>query len=389
MRPLARRVTQTSKKSYGMFMKAAAITDPARDLIHLELGRPFHTTPDHIINATVAAMRAGEVHYSDLAGLPQFRAAIAEKLSTYNKLDVGPDDVIVTNGLTQASYAAFMALIDEGDEVILLEPYYPQHVGKIEMAGARPVMVKLDAANDYAIDPAAIEAAITERTKAVVIVNPSNPTGHVYGREELESLAELARRHDLFIIADEVYDHIVFDGTPHVSIASLPGMAERTVSMYAFTKAYAMDGWRLGYLTAAPALLQAIAKIVATEVTHVNTFIQHGGTAALRGPAEILTELVEDDRLKRNLVVERLNQMPGVICPLPQGTIYAFPDISATGLSSQDAADRLLDEANVVVESGAFYGQAGEGRLRVCFGSESTGRLTQAMDRMQAFFNAI
>ncbi|MBO6901261.1 MAG: aminotransferase class I/II-fold pyridoxal phosphate-dependent enzyme [Rhizobiaceae bacterium] len=389
MRDLARRVTRTSKKDYGMFAKAAGINDPARDLIHLELGRPYQTTPAHIVEATVAALRAGEVHYSDLPGLLEFRAAIAKKLNAYNGMNVGPQDVIVTNGLTQASYAAFMALIDEGDEVILLEPYYPQHLGKIEMAGARPVPVKLDASNGYSIESSAIEAAITSRTKAIVIVNPSNPTGRVYSREELEGLAALARKHDLFVIADEVYDHIVFDGSTHVSIAALPGMAERTVSMYAFTKAYAMDGWRLGYLTAAPALLAGIAKIVATEVTHVNTFIQHGGKAALQGPGEVLDELVKEDLHKRNLVVERLNQMPGVTCALPQGTIYAFPDISATGLSSQIAAERLLDEADVVVESGAFYGEAGEGRLRVCFGSESSERLTLAMDRMQTFFNSI
>lgn len=359
MRDLARRVTRTSKKDYGMFAKAAGINDPARDLIHLELGRPYQTTPAHIVEATVNALRAGEVHYSDLPGLPEFRAAIAQKLNSYNGMNVGPQDVIVTNGLTQASYAAFMALIDDGDEVILLEPFYPQHLGKIEMAGARPVTVKLDAADGYSIDAGAIEAAITSRTKAIVIVNPANPTGRVYSREELEGLAELAGKHDLYVIADEVYDHIVFDGATHISIASLPGMAERTVSMYAFTKAYAMDGWRLGYLAAAPALLAAIAKIVATEVTHVNTFIQHGGKAALQGPGHVLDELVSEDRHKRNLVVERLNQMPGVTCALPQGTIYAFPDISATGLSSQTAAERLLDEADVVVESGAFYGAAG------------------------------
>lgn len=388
MLQLARRVTQTSKKNYGMVARAATLSDPARDIIHLELGRPSQMTPPHVVDATIDALRAGEVHYSDLAGLPAFRAAIADKLRSCNALDVGPDDVIVTNGLTQASFAAFMALIDHGDEVILLEPYYPQHLGKIEMAGARPVPVKLDAASDFAIDPAAIEAAVGDRTKAIVIVNPCNPTGRVYSRAELESLADIARRHDLFVISDEVYDQIVFDGARHVSIASLPGMAERTVSMYAFTKAYAMDGWRLGYLTAAPELLRAIAKIVATEVTHVNTFIQHGGRAALLGPPSILAGMVEEDRRKRNIVVERLNQMPGVRCPLPHGTIYAFPDITGTGLNSQDAADRLLAEADVVVESGAFYGAAGEGRLRVCFGAESVERLTMAMDRMQAFFNA-
>lgn len=386
---LARRITDTSPKSYGMVAKAAGVDHTNRDIIHLELGKPHHTTPEHIVEATVSALRNGEVHYSDLPGLREFRAAISHKLTSYNGIDAGADEVIVTNGLTQASFAAFMALIDHGDEVILLEPYYPQHFGKIEMAGGCPVMVALDPKKDYAIEAAAIEKAITPRTKAIVLVNPCNPTGRVYSREELAGVAELAQRHDLFVIADEVYDQIVFDGAMHVSIASLPGMKDRTVSMYAFTKSFAMDGWRLGYVTAGPDLLAAIAKVVATEVTHVNTFIQYGGIAALNGPAKILSDMVIDDQRKRDLVVERLNQMPGVTCALPKGTIYAFPDISGTGLKSQDAADRLLKEADVVVESGAFYGPAGESHLRVCFGSESFERLELAMNRMQAFFNSL
>ncbi|MFV0387078.1 pyridoxal phosphate-dependent aminotransferase [Paracoccus sp. (in: a-proteobacteria)] len=385
MPQLARRITHTSKKSYGMVAKAAAFQGD--DLIHLELGKPCHDTPAHIVDATVAALRRGEVHYSDLPGLHEFRMAIAAKLRDYNGIQAGPDDVLVTNGLTQASFAAFMALVDHGDEVILPEPFYPQHLGKIEMAGGTPVTVPLD--SDFRLDAGRIAAAITPRTKAIVLVNPCNPTGRVYSRDELDGVADLARRHDLFVIADEVYDHIVFDAGQHVSIASLPGMHDRTVSMYAFTKAYAMDGWRLGYLTAGPSLLPALAKIVATEVTHVNTFIQHGGIAALTGPAQVLRDLVADDQAKRDLVVARLNQMPGIVCPRAQGTIYAFPDISGTGLTSQQAADRLMAEAGVVVESGAFYGAAGEGHLRVCFGSESDERLTLAMDRMQRFFNAL
>ncbi|MGJ8570287.1 MAG: pyridoxal phosphate-dependent aminotransferase [Hoeflea sp.] len=389
MPKLARRITETSPKSYGMVAKAAGMDHTNRDIIHLELGKPHHTTPVHIVEATVTALRNGAVHYSDLPGLPEFRAAIRDKLNSYNGIDAGMDDIIVTNGLTQASFAAFMALVDDGDEVILLEPYYPQHLGKIEIAGGRPVIVALDPKNYYAIDPKEIEKAITPRTKAIVLVNPCNPTGRAYSREELAGVAELALRHDLYVIADEVYDQIVFDGASHVSIASLPGMRDRTVSMYAFTKSFAMDGWRLGYVTAGPEVLGAIAKVVATEVTHVNTFIQYGGIAALTGPSEILADMVADDQRKRDLVVERLNQMPGVTCALPQGTIYAFPNISGTGLKSQDAADRLLQEADVVVESGAFYGAAGEGYLRVCFGSESYERLELAMDRMQAYFNGL
>ena len=266
---LAKQITETSKKSFGMFAKAAAMGEAGADLIHLELGRPVHDTPEHIKEATIKALREGKVHYGDLQGEPRFREALSEKLRTFNDIAFSPGEVLVTNGLTQASFAAFMALIDEGDEVILLEPYYPQHVGKIELAGGKVVTVPLDAADKFRIRADWIEAAVTAKTKAIVLVNPCNPTGRIYGRDELEALARVAVAHDLFVISDEVYEYIAFDGHRHISIASLPGMRERTVSMFAFTKAYAMDGWRLGYIAADVALMPALLKITANEVTHV------------------------------------------------------------------------------------------------------------------------
>jgi aspartate aminotransferase len=370
-----------------MYARAAAMGAAGADLIHLELGKPIHDTPDEIKEATIAALRAGKVHYGDLQGEPAFRQALADKLRSFNRIEAAADEVLVTNGLTQASFAAFLALIDPGDEVILLEPYYPQHVGKIELAGGICVTVPLDAERDFGIRADWIEAAITPRTKMIVLVNPCNPTGRVYSRQELEGLAEVAVRHDLFVVSDEVYEYIVFDRAEHVSIAALPGMADRTVSMFAFTKAYAMDGWRLGYLAADASLIPALMKITANEVTHVNTFIQYGGLAAVIGGDAAVAEMVADDRVKRDKVVQALNQMPGVRCALPEGTIYAFPDISATGWSSQALADALLDQGRVVVEAGSFYGQAGEGHLRVCFGSVSHSEIDEAVGRMARFFN--
>lgn len=388
MARLARRITQTSKKNYGMYAKAAALAAKGADLIHLELGRPFHDTPDHIKQATIQALRDGHVHYSDLQGIPELRQALAEKLRHYNKIDADPSEIIVTNGLTQASFSSFMTLLDEGDEAILLEPFYPQHLGKIEMAGAKPVFAELNKEQGFRIERAPIEAKITKATRMIVIVNPVNPTGRVYSREELQIIADLAIQYDLTVVSDEVYEEIVFDGAEHISIAALPGMRERTISLFAFTKAYAMDGWRLGYLFADKSLISALVKVTASEVTHVNTFIQHGALAAITGPANILQDMVNDDKEKRNLVVRRLNQMPGVTCELPEGTIYAFPDISATGMSAQEAADKILEETKVVVEAGSFYGPQGENHLRICFGSESIERLDEAMDRLTSFFNA-
>jgi aspartate aminotransferase len=307
-------------------------------------------------------------------------------LRTFNGIAVTAADLVVTNGLTHGSFAAFFAIINPGDEVILLDPYYPQHVGKIELAGGRVVTAPLDAEHGFSIRADWIEAKITARTKALVLVNPSNPTGRVYTRGELEALAALAIRHDLIVIADEVYEYNVYDGQ-HISIASLPGMAERTISLYAFTKSYAMDGWRLGYATAARDILSAMLKVTANDVTHVNTFAQHGALAAITGDPAVLRHMVEDERIKRDFLVAALNRMPGVACPLPQGSIYAFPDIRGTRLGSQTLADRLLDEARVVVESGAFYGTQGEGYLRICFGSQSLPTIKEAVRRLEDFFN--
>ncbi|MHC3923850.1 pyridoxal phosphate-dependent aminotransferase [Alcaligenes nematophilus] len=383
---LAKRITGTSQKSFGMYEQAARLQGDTSDLIHLEVGRPDADTPMAIKQAAADALMRGEVHYSDLRGVPALREALAAKLRKQNKLDVGPDDVLVTNGLTHASFAAFFAILDEGDEVILLSPHYPQHIGKIELAGAHPVLVPLNKEQGFAIDAQAIEAAITPRTRMVVLVNPANPTGRVYRRSELEALAQLAIKHDLVVVSDEVYEDITYDDAEHISIACLPGMQERTVSMFAFTKSYAMDGWRIGYLAAPAWLMPGLLKITANDVTHVNTFIQAGALEAVVGQQEALRGMIADDDAKRRLMLQRLNAMANVSCAQVEGTIYAFADVRATGVPSQELAERLLKEARVVVEAGSFYGPQGEGFLRLCFGSASYEQIEQAMDRLQLFF---
>jgi aspartate aminotransferase len=381
----ARRITDTSPKNFGMFAKAVGMSG---DLIHLELGMPAEDTPQHIKDATIAALQGGAVHYSDLRGLPELRQALADKLNRQNGMDVTADNVLITNGLTQGSFAAFMAFLDDGDEALLLAPYYPQHIGKAELAGAKVTIAPLDADDRFSIKRALIEPHITPTTRVIALINPCNPTGRIYTRDELQIIADLALEHDLLVISDEVYEEITYDAQ-HISIASLPGMAERTISMFAFTKAYAMDGWRLGYVVADSALMGPLMKITTNEVTHVNTFIQHGALAAVTGDPAVLAGMVARDRERRDLVVGRLNQMPGVTCAPVEGTIYAFPNISATGLNAQDCADRLLAETGVVIEAGSFYGDAGEGHLRVCFGCAEIDVLTDAMDRMQRFFNSL
>lgn len=357
-----------------------------RDLIHLELGSPCHDTPQKVKDAIVQALKEGRVHYSDIQGELAFREALAGKLNRSNQIAAMPQDIIVTNGLTHASYLAFMAALDPGDEVILTDPYYPQHLNKIELAGGRPLFAALNAAGGFRIEADTFERYINPRTRMIVLVNPSNPTGRVYTRQELEFVAATAIRHDLLVVTDEVYEQVVFDAHRHISIATLPGMADRTISLFAFTKAYAMDGWRLGYLHAPSHMIASMLKISMNDVTHVNTFIQYGGIAALTEAEDAVQQMVEDDRIKRDLVVRRLSEMPGVSCTSPGGTIYAFPNVELTGRTSTEIAFSLLEEAGVVVEDGAFYGPTGRGHLRVCFGSQVRDRLEQALDRMQTFF---
>lgn len=382
----ADRIAQSSPKSFGMYEKGIPLMAQGIDLIHLEVGRPNFDTPAHIKAAVKEALDAGHVHYGEFAGEKMFREALVDKLRSFNKLDVAADEIIVTNGLTHASFAVIMAAVDPGDEVILLEPYYPQHINKIELAGGTVVTAPLDKNNNFAIDRAALESRINERTRMICVVNPANPTGRVYTRDELQIVADLAIEHDLLVLSDEVYEQITFDGHRHISIASLPGMWERTFSCHAFTKAFAMDGWRLGYVACKRDFIPALLKISVNDVAHVNVFIQHGGYAAIKGPQDCLAEMVAEDDRRRQLVCRRLNAIEGIVCPPPQGSIYAFPDVSAIGRSSQRIAEEILEQTRVVTEAGTFYGLAGEGHLRICFGAEPYEVIEEAMDRLEAYF---
>jgi aspartate aminotransferase len=369
-----------------MYEKAVRLEAEGKDIIHLEVGRPNFDTPLHIKEATKKALDDGIVHYGEFPGDRKLREAISDKLDSYNKISASPDEILVTNGLTHAAYAVFMAALDEGDEVILLEPYYPQHINKIELAGGKVVTAPLDRDNGFQIDRAAIESRISDKTRMICLVNPANPTGRVFSLDELQIIADLAIEHDLLVISDEVYEQITYDGHRHISIASLPGMWERTFSMFAYTKAFAMDGWRLGYAACKKEFMPALLKITVNDVAHVNVFIQEGAYAALTGPQECLAEMLQEDDRRRQLVCRRLNDIEGIVCPLPQGTIYAFPDVSSFGKPTLQIAEEILAETYVVTEEGTFYGPTGEGHLRICFGAESYERIEEAMDRLQAYF---
>lgn len=379
----AKRMQSQQGKGFGVYERAASLEAGGADVIHLEVGRPSFDTPQHIKDATKKALDEGIVHYGDLAGDSELREHLAAKLKADNGIPAEPGDIVVTTGLTQAAMAVFEAGLDPGDEVVMLEPFYPQHPPKIELVGGRVVGVPLVEAENWRLDADELGAAVGPKTTMICLVNPVNPVGRVLTRTELEDVADIAIANDLVVVTDEVYEYITYDGHEHISIASLDGMQDRTLSLFAFTKAYAMDGWRMGYAVGPPQMIADVKRITMNQTTHPNVFAQKGAIAAVAGGRGVVDEMVAEDRRRRDLLCSRLNAIEGIECPVPEATIYAFPNVSGLGLSSSELVTALLERGHVAVEDGGFYGPAGDGHLRICFGSEPYERLVEAVDRIE------
>ena len=335
------------------------------DIIDLGQSSPYHITPHHIIEAGVEALRNGLTNIGSPWGIPEFREAMASKLVAENILEVDPHgDILVTPGSKQGLYYAINAYVSPGDEVLLLEPIWVSFRQQVELAEGVPVAVDLSEEEEYTITYELLKQHVTPRTKAVVVNNPNNPTGRVYALEELEAVARLARENDLLVICDETYEHFIYDSRKHISLATLPGMWERTLTSYTFTKAYAMSGWRLGCIVGPAALLEPMAMLHQHTASFVSPFVQSAGVAALRGPQEHLDTWRRDCQELRSQVADRLNGVPGVCCPVPQGATFVFPRLPGR-YSSSELAQVLVDRQGVVVAPGSGFGDSGEGHIRI------------------------
>jgi aspartate aminotransferase len=366
--------------------KARALKQQGVDIMDLGGGDPDFDTPEHIQQAAIEAMRSGFTHYVASSGIPQLRKAIARKLAQENGVEVDPDKgIIVTPGGKLALYATVMALLNEGDEVILPEPAWVTYRPVIQLAGGTTVPLNLTAENGFCITDDMLKAAITPKSKLILLNSPSNPTGKVLTRGELEIIAAAARENDLYVVTDEMYEKIIFDGRQHISIASLPGMAERTVVLNGHSKAFAMTGWRLGYLAGPPALVKEIGKIQEQTATCAPSFVQIGGVAALEGPQEPVARMTAEYERRRNFFVEMLNEIPHVSCFKPEGAFYAFPKFDL-GLNSIQLADMLLEKARVAGTPGSAFGAAGEGHVRFSFAT-SPEVLETAAKRIREMLN--
>ncbi len=367
--------------------RARALEAEGRDIIHLEIGEPDFDTPSNVRAAAKQALDEGVTHYPPFAGLPALRAAIADDAAARKGFPVDPSRVFVTVGGKGVMVYAILALVDPGDEVIVPDPGYPIYESLTRFVGGTPVPIPIRMENDFRLDVDELAALITPRTRLLVINSPANPTGGVLTRGDIERVAELALRHDLVVLADEIYARILYDGAEHVSIASLPGLAERTIVLDGFSKTYAMTGWRLGYAIVPPSLIEAYGTLIINTISGATAFAQAGAVEALRGSQDDVAAMVREFRVRRDLVVDGLSGIPGVRCHRPQGAFYVFPDVSGTGFGGAELADRLLHEAGVCVLAGTAFGMIGTGHIRISY-ANSPENLTEALRRIDAFVRA-
>ncbi len=369
--------------------KARQLARQGREIIDLSQSSPWHATPRHIIDAGIQALNAGLTNISSPRGLPAFRQAMTDKLAADNGRAVDPErDVLVTPGSKMGLYEAINAYIDRGDEALVIEPTWVSFRQQVELAEGVPVSVPLSEEEEYYLSYARLRECVTPQTKMVIINNPNNPTGRVYTRQELEAVARVAQEHDLLALCDETYEYFTYDSHRHLTLAALPGMAERTLTSYTFTKAYAMSGWRLGCIVAPAALLEPLVKIHEQTASFVSPFVQTAGIAALQGPQDHLVQWREDCNELRIRAADRLYQVPGVHCPLPEGATFLFPRYSAD-LASAELADLLVEREGVVVTPGAGFGESGEGHLRIALMRSPAERVLAGVERIARLLESL
>src|SRR5829696_5553193 len=382
---LAERMSRIgSESAFEAVARARALEAPGRSVVHLEIGEPDFDTPANVRAAAKRALDEGLTHYPPFAGLPELRAAIAEDAAARKGFAVDPSQVFVTVGGKGVMVYAIMALVDPGDEVIVPDPGYPIYESITRFVGGTPVPIPIRQANDFRLDVDELASLITPRTKLLVINSPANPTGGVLTRGDIERIAELALAHDLVVLSDEIYARILYDGAEHVSIASLDGMVERTITLDGFSKTYAMTGWRLGYAVVPDWMVKPFGQLIINTISGVTAFAQAGAIEALRGPQDEVDAMVTEFRARRDLIVDGLNEIPGFDCLRPQGAFYVFPDISETGMTGAELADKLLYEAGVCVLAGTAFGAVGADHIRISY-ANSRENLTEALRRIRAF----
>jgi len=374
-----------TESAFEVLARARALERQGRQVVHLEIGEPDFDTPDHIKAAAKRALDAGVTHYGPSAGIPELRDAIARHVAETRGIEVAPDEVVVTPGAKPIMFFTILALVNRGDEVIYPNPGFPIYESVVNFVGGVPVPIPLTEETGFGFDLAELERRVSRKTRLIIINSPENPTGGVLDPDDIGRIAELARHYRVPVLSDEIYRRFLYEGR-FASIASLPGMKPQTIILDGFSKSYAMTGWRLGYGVMPPALAEHMTRLMTNSASCTATFIQHAGVAALQGDDAPVREMVEEFRLRRDLMVDGLNRIPGVTCQRPRGAFYVFPSVRALRRPSKEIATYLLDEAGVAVLWGTAFGEFGEGYLRLSYAAsrEAIGRALEAMQKALA-----
>ena len=362
------------------------LADGMEDVVSFTVGEPDFNTPAHVVDAAVEALRTGKHHYTPNAGILPLREAISEYYVRSRGLHYSPEtEIIATAGGMEALLLTMLTLLNPGDAFLLSDPCWTNYSRQIEICSARPVFVPVDAAHDFTFAPEALEKAITPETKGFLVNSPANPTGGIAGRKVLEQLAEIAVRHDLYVISDEVYSELLYEGNTFTSIAALPGMKERTIIVNSFSKTYAMTGWRVGYALGPQHIISQMVKLQENVAACVNTAAQYGALAALTGSQAPVAEMLETYSQRRAYILDAFSKINGLTCFAPQGAFYAFVDISAAGMDAETFARDLLQKVRVIVVPGEAFGESGKRYVRLSFATsmenirEGTRRIAQYM----------
>ncbi len=378
---------KSQKTPHSVIREMFALQTGLDNVISFALGEPDFTAPQHVIDATVASLQRGETHYTPNAGIPALRQAVSD-LYKRRGLDYKPSEVLIGAGAISMLNIACTAMLDIGDEVLVPDPGWANYVGLMMQVGAVPVPIRLKEENGFMYDVADLQAALTPKTKMILLNSPSNPTGGVASADNLRQIADFAKANDLYILTDEIYRELLWDDEPYTSIASFPGMKERTVVVDGFSKTYAMTGMRLAWAVAPEEVIVVMTKLLENVLSSVNEGMQWGGVAALNGSQECVEEMKRQYRRRREIIVGGLNDMKGVSCLMPKGAFYAFPNISKLGIPSREFAMRLLKEKHVVVVPGTGFGDGGEGFVRLAYAT-SEDNIREGLRRMKEFVESL
>jgi aspartate aminotransferase len=377
-----------TETAFEMLAKAKALEKQGREIIHLEIGEPDFSTPKNVRDAATKAMNEGYTHYVPAAGIPELREAISEYISRTRNIDVASEEVVVTPGAKPIIFFSVLACVELGDEVMYPNPGFPIYESMINFIGAKPVPMPLKEENNFAIDTEDTVKKISKKTKMIILNFPENPTGGVLTKDNLKAIAECVEdRDDLIIVSDEVYSRDIYEGE-HRSIASLPGMKEKTVIIDGFSKTYAMTGWRLGYGVMRKELAEKIAQLMINSNSCTCAFSQKAGVEALRGPQDEAKRMVEELKRRREVIVSGLNKIDGITCKNPQATFYVFPNVKEVGMDSRKLPDFLLSKAGVATLSGTSFGEYGEGYMRFSF-ANSIPNIEKALKRIEEALKTI